>query len=275
MQWHNIYRGMVMGVTELIPGVSSSTIAMLMGFYEALIHSINQLTTTNWKTALAFLLPLGAGMMLALLAASSFLHHFIEFYPKQTFSLFTGLIIGMLPSLWKNAVKASGEAFRLPQYTLMVLVFAGVASLGLLANDASVMQHLTVEDYVYLFFSGWIASTALVLPGISGSMVFLILGTYGTAVQALSTFQLSILLTVGMGVLMGVFVTSKAIRYLLKNVPSYMYSAMVGLVAGSIIVIVPSFSASIPVVVNNLVFLIWGLVVASLLSNKNKKNTVN
>nr|WP_252314270.1 DUF368 domain-containing protein [Sinobaca sp. H24] len=72
MHWRNIYRGIAMGVTELVPGVSSSTIAMLLGFYEMLIFSINQLTTAHWKAALSFLLPLGAGMILALLAASSF-----------------------------------------------------------------------------------------------------------------------------------------------------------------------------------------------------------
>nr|WP_308215414.1 DUF368 domain-containing protein [Sinobaca sp. H24] len=94
-----------------------------------------------------------------------FLHHVIEFYPKQTFSLFTGLIIGMIPSLWKNAVESSNEAFRFPHYTLMALVFAGVASLGLLTNDTNVMQNLTAGDYAFLFFSGWIASTALVLQG--------------------------------------------------------------------------------------------------------------
>ncbi len=71
----------------------------------------------------------------------------------------------MIPSLWKNAVESSNEAFRFPHYTLMALVFAGVASLGLLTNDTNVMQNLTAGDYAFLFFSGWIASTALVLQG--------------------------------------------------------------------------------------------------------------
>ncbi|WP_059105813.1 DUF368 domain-containing protein [Shouchella shacheensis] len=243
LEWKNIFRGMVMGLTELIPGVSSSTLAMLMGFYERLLGSINDLTNGHWRRAFRFLIPLGIGMVLALLSLAKLLNFLTQNHPEPTFFLFMGLILGVLPFLWRSAHRASGESFRGFHYMIICIAFVLVALMSFVGENEAVMTDLTTGDYIYLFVCGWIASTALILPGISGSMMFLLLGAYGTAINALDTFNLPVMAAVGLGVLVGVLITSKVVRYFLKVHTQATYAVMIGLVAGSLPVVFPGVPA--------------------------------
>src|SRR5699024_9823776 len=176
MNWKNIYRGFIMGTSDLIPGVSGGTIAVILGIYDELIASINKLFSKDWAKQLPFLIPLGIGMGAALKVLSGGMDWLLSHYPEPTYFLFLGLIIGLIPCLFKEADAAI--SFQTKQYVLLVI---GIVLIALLlpfkdANEGAAIAELTTSTYMLLFVGGFLASAAMILPGISGSMVFLILG---------------------------------------------------------------------------------------------------
>ncbi|SDY47578.1 putative membrane protein [Evansella caseinilytica] len=246
MEWRNIYRGAMMGLCDLIPGVSGGTVAVMLGIYDQLIAAINGLFSKKWKKHLLFLLPLGCGMVITILSFSKLIKWLLHHYHGPTMFFFLGLIAGIVPLLVKRArVK---ERFRGGHYIVLLLA---VSLLGLMAywesvsgKEAEVISSLTGATGIQLFLSGSLASVSMLLPGISGSMVLLLLGVYDTAIDALATFNLPIIIVIGAGVIIGFFVSSKLIRFLLKHYTTYTYAAIIGLVIGSVFVVYPGFAGT-------------------------------
>ncbi len=89
------------------------------------------------------------------------------------------------------------------------------------------------------FFAGWMASMAMLLPGISGSFILLIIGVYPTAINALTTLNLPLIVVIGAGVMVGFVVSSKGISFLLDRYKSMTFAAIIGLVIGSIVIVFP------------------------------------
>src|SRR5699024_12193684 len=98
MEWKNIYRGMAMGVSDIVPGVSGGTIAVILGIYDQFIASINGLFSKDWKRHLAFLIPLALGMGTAIVLFSHVMKWLLNHHDKVTFYFFIGLIVGILRS---------------------------------------------------------------------------------------------------------------------------------------------------------------------------------
>ncbi|MED4130231.1 MULTISPECIES: DUF368 domain-containing protein [Shouchella] len=240
-KWTNFFRGFAMGVTETVPGVSASTIAMLMGIYEQLLGSLSDITKGNIKRALGFLIPLGIGMVFALLIAAKFIKYLLAEHPIPTMFLFVGLVVGILPFLWRSAHAETNKRFKSYHYGFILVSFTLMALTSLIGEPVeTVITDFNAGTYIYLFFSGVLASMALVLPGISGALVLMVLGAYYTAISALDSLHLPVIAAIGLGVVFGVLFTSRVIRYFLKTYTQATYSIMLGLVAGSILVIMPS-----------------------------------
>lgn len=251
-----------MGVTELIPGVSSATIAIILGIYERFITALNGLTSSAWRTHLPFLIPLGIGVGASLVVFSRVIEWLLLTYPQPTLFFFLGLILGVIPFLLKTVQFRS--TFRPNHYVLLIIAALLVASTRLIREDelAVIMTNLTATEYVLLFVSGWLASSFMILPGISGALVFLLLGVYPTVVNALYTFNLPVILVVGSGVVVGVLITSKLIRYLFNRFSIGTYAAMIGLITGSTIVIFPGEPWSIPIILISMLTFLGGVFVA-------------
>lgn len=242
LNWKAIFKGMAMGTVETVPGVSSSTIAVLMGIYERLIEAIGQLTSKRWKEGIAYLIPLGIGMFGGFIISVMVIKYLLEHYFQPTHFLFMGLVFGILPSLWRTARTESKEPMRLRHYVLILLSLLAVAATRFLDVERDIiMTDLTASDYLFLFVSGWLASTALILPGISGALILTLLGVYYTAISAISSMNLPVIFTIGAGIVAGILITSRLIRFLLQRYALLMYASMLGLVAGSIVVLYPGY----------------------------------
>lgn len=237
MEWKNITKGIMMGITELVPGISSSTVAMILGIYEDLISALSGLTTREWKSHLGFLIPLGLGMVIALLVFSGIIEWLLLSYPKPTLFFFLGLVFGVVPFLLKTI--QFRKNFHARHYVFLGIATFLVVISGLFRdnNMTEVMTNLSVQDYILLFGSGWVASTFMVLPGISGALVFLFLGVYPTVINALHTLNFAVIISVGLGVVIGVLVTSKIIRLLFSLYRISTYAVIIGLIFGSAFVI--------------------------------------
>ena len=260
MEWKNIYRGILMGISDLIPGVSGGTIAFILGIYDRLLESISGFFSRQWKKQLGFLVPLGMGIVITLLLFSRFIEYLLSNHYEATQFFFMGLILGVLPYIMKQAeVKKNFTARHL---IILLVIGAALASMAFIQTNDNVapITELSVPTFFLLFFSGWLASMAMLLPGISGSFILLLIGVYSTAINALSTLNLPIVMAIGAGVMVGFIISSKAITYLLDHFTYVTYAAIIGLILGSLFVVFPGFSADPVVLFTSLATFMVGLV---------------
>ncbi|WP_438311364.1 DUF368 domain-containing protein [Sporosarcina sp. FA9] len=269
MQWKNIYRGLFIGISDLIPGVSGGTIAFIMGIYDELLASISGFFSREWKKYIGFLLPLGIGIGIALLVFSKMIEYLLVNHHAPTQFFFMGLIIGVLPFITKHVNMKKN--FKLQHFLIILLVGVALASLAFLKpQDTNPITVLTSANALKLFFAGWLGSMAMLLPGISGSFILLLLGVYSTAIGALSNLNLPIIAVIGAGVIVGFIVSSKVISFLLSNYTYLTFSIIIGLIIGSIFVIYPGVPDHGTEFVMSVIAFIVGLIVASLFSSPNK-----
>lgn len=264
MEWRNIYRGLIIGASNVVPGISGGTLALLLGIYDRLILSINNLFSRKWKQQLTFLIPLGVGMVIATFLFSNWIKWLFENYPDPTQFAFIGLIIGILPLL----IKESGvkQNFKIKHLILLFISVVVAASFEFFKGDEGfIIAEIDLRTYVLLLLAGFIASTAMILPGISGSLILLIMGVYGTIINAVTTLQLDILIVVAIGIGLGIITMSKLISYMLSQYPVATYAVIIGLVIGSIYVIYPSWPIGGSELILSGLALLLGLVLAYML----------
>lgn len=268
MEWRNIYRGFCMGVSDLIPGVSGGTIAVVLGIYERLLAAISGFFSREWKKHLGFLIPLGIGVGAAFLTLSHVIEYLLEYHYEPTQFFFLGLIVSILPMLIKEA--DAKETFKSGHMVILVISALLVAATAFFKPDeaAEPITTLTILNTVGLFLSGWLASMAMLLPGISGSFILLIIGVYPTAINALTTLNLPLIVVIGAGVMVGFVVSSKGISYLLDHYKSETFAAIIGLVIGSLVVVFPGIPTGGTSIVSSIITFIAGFAIVFYFSKK-------
>src|SRR5699024_818600 len=206
IKWSNIGKGFAMGTSDLVPGVSGGTIALLLGIYDDFIRSISNLFSKRFAESLRFLIPIGIGMVLAIGLLSKMINYLLSEHTVPTMFFFVGLIAGIVPYLLKTS--NFQQSFKAIHYILVVLGILIIVIITLLNNGdkhAGETLELTTGLFIKYFIAGVCASSAMLLPGISGSFMLLVFGVYGTVMYALSEFislnfnAIPILIAVGLG----------------------------------------------------------------------------
>ncbi len=244
-----IIRGMLIGVANIIPGVSGGTMAVSMGVYDKIISAITGVRK-DWKKSVLTLLPyvIGAGLGIGIL--SFVLQYCLTNFPLQTSGIFIGLIVGGIPVILK---KMEGTKVNLLNSVIAILFFSLVVGMAFLnGNEVSATDiNINVASIIQLLFIGIIASATMIIPGVSGSLVMMILGFYGIIISNISNFisallafdipalihSTAVLFPFGMGVLLGIGLISKLIEILFAKAKGATYSAIMGLIIGSPIAI--------------------------------------
>ena len=272
MEWKNIYRGMIMGATDLIPGISGGTIAVLLGIYDRLIGAINGVFTKQWKRHVLFLIPLGFGMVVSIFLLANVIEWLLLHYPGPTKFFFIGLILGVLPFLFHKAEMKTH--FKTKHYILLVVALLLISSLNIFnPQEGDIITNLTFSTYVLLFFSGFIASSAMIAPGISGSFMLLLIGVYSTIISALSNLHFDVILVTGAGIGIGFIVMSRIVGYFLSHYYTATYAMIIGLVIGSAFVIFPGFESEGFLLMLSIAAFAAGLLTAYLLGRIEYKET--
>lgn len=246
----NILKGAVIGISNIIPGVSGGTMAVSMGIYDKLIHCITHLFS-EFKKNLLFLLPIVAGILIALVVGSFGIEYLFDAYPLPTNLTFIGLIIGGLPAVGK---KVKGEKVNAGHIIAFLVFFLLVTGLALVGNvdGATADLSFSAGNVIIMVGIGIIAAATMVVPGVSGSMVLLVLGYYNPVLESINNFLralkdfdtngivtgLGILVPFGVGIVIGIFAIAKLIEIIFKKFPIYAYYAIIGLIAASPIAIV-------------------------------------
>jgi putative membrane protein len=237
--------GFLMGVADLIPGVSGGTIALVLGIYERLVASIREGSSAlgsilrgdfdGFKTHLRrvewlFLLPLLAGILLAVITLASLLESQLEERPTLMAAAFLGLVAGSVLVAWR--------LIRVPAARHLVwAALVGVALFVLLGLG----QETTVRDPSILAFfgSGALAICAMILPGISGSLILLLIGMYPAVIGALNDRRLVSIGVFVLGALIGLALFSQVLYWALSRHHDDVLAMLIGLMAGSFRVLWP------------------------------------
>lgn len=273
----NILKGMVIGLANIIPGVSGGTMMVSMGIYDRLILLLTHFVK-KFKEAMALLIPLVIGMLLAIVVLSKVITRMFDAIPLQTTLLFIGLIIGGLPVIYK---RVKGKKAGVVQILAFAAFFVLVVGLSLVGEGQTKSADVTLSfmNIVKLFLAGVLAAATMVIPGVSGSMVMMIIGYYtviiGTIsglVDALHPFDLvqiisccSVLIPFGIGVLIGVVAVAKLLEFILKKYETTAFWAIMGLVVASpfaILIMMGDVTINVVNIVTGILLLAVGFFVA-------------
>lgn len=278
-KWINILKGFAMGTSDLVPGVSGGTIALLLGIYNQFIASISGIFSRRFWPSFTFLIPIIIGMLLAMGSLSNLFNYLLSQHHIPTMFFFGGLIIGIVPYLLK--ISNYKTSFTTKHYMMVIAGIAILIVITLMNNgDKHAGETLTLSTSLIIkyFIAGMCASSAMLLPGISGSFMLLVFGVYGTVMLAISEVVklnfagLPILLAVGFGVLAGFIVSSKIIQYFLTHHKLMTFALIIGFVVGSLFAVFPGLPTNIVMWFVSLVVFIIGFIVSLTLGRITAEN---
>lgn len=246
----NILKGMVIGIANIIPGVSGGTMMVSMNIYDKLIHCITHLFS-EFKKSVGFLLSIAIGMGIAIIASSFFLEELFAKVPIQTNMAFIGLILGGLPAIGKNVKGNKVKVGHIVAGLIFFVVVVGLAALGETEGNAADMTFNFI-NVIKLFVVGLIAAGTMVVPGVSGSMMLMLMGYYQPILSTVTDFisalvaldmdgilkGFGVLVPAGIGILAGIFLIAKLIEIIFSKFPLYAYWAIIGLIIASPVAIV-------------------------------------
>lgn len=244
-----VLKGFIMGIANIIPGVSGGTLALTLGIYEKFIDAISHFFK-NIKENLKFLLPIAIGMGLSLVTMSNVVSYLFDKLPIPTTLFFMGLVIGGIP-LITSKVSGKKDSNKTSNYVIAFITFALVLVLafskelfGSGLGDVN-LESVSVSGYLLLFLVGMVAAGTMIVPGISGSLVLMLLGYYLPVVDKIKEFthfknigsNFLILGFFGVGILVGIVLVAKLIEWLLKRFETKTYYGVIGFIIASVIAI--------------------------------------
>lgn len=230
-------KGIAMGAADTVPGVSGGTIAFISGIYEELINSISQIDfsllktwknqgfTEVWKKINGnFLIALILGILFSVFTIMRLTKYLLEHHPIAIWAFFFGLV---LASIWFVA-----KQIRQWQVgTILALILSAAAAFWITTFSAS---NGTPTSEWFLFVGGAIAICAMILPGISGAFIFVLMGIYGEITTAVADFDIKKILVTGLGMITGLLVFSKVLKWLFAKHEQITLAALTGFIAGSL-----------------------------------------
>ncbi|MGI6367149.1 MAG: DUF368 domain-containing protein [Anaerolineae bacterium] len=278
-----VLKGMLYGTTHVVPGIGGGIVLLLLGVYEEFVESLGNLFVRRdrWRQYLRFLIPLGIGMVLGIIAAAVLIESLIEKYPVPSMFFFIGLLLGTIPSVLKlhkdmRLTPRRAAAFLVGAAIVVLMRLAG----PLLAGTERASYTLTnAREVAYNALVSFLAGGASVTPGLDGSYVLMLGGTYPAVLQAVANvrhlvFNWPALLSTAVCAGLGILVFAKLIDALIKRQPSAAYYGVLGLVAGSIYGLWPNE----PIRGNPLVLalaLVVGVAAAYLIGTKSAQPTTD
>ncbi|MDL2248325.1 DUF368 domain-containing protein [Tyzzerella sp. OttesenSCG-928-J15] len=297
----NGIKGFLIGIAMVIPGLSGSIFAIVVGLYDGIIETVSNFQK-NVKANIIFLLPIGIGCAIGILASTKAVLWLCESYRLQSYMFFIGLVLGAFPLIFRKMFKIKFN----PVYLLFVILsFSAIvftSNLGAGTEKSYVaITHLSgAGDFLTLMFAGVFSVSLMMIPGISGSVMLMVIGQYGTVYNAVgacldfagfilkgnfeaageSFMTIILVLPFAIGALIGIIFIAKLLNFLLKKWESQVYYCVLGLVIGAIAVlgmesgigpIVSGPSAGIMPFIISAAFIALGFVCTVFLDNPKEK----
>ena len=232
----NIIKGIFIGAGAIVPGVSSGVLCVIFGIYEKLLDAVLNFFK-DIKQNIKFLFPIALGVGIGVLLFSNMLNYLLYEFPIQTKSIFIGLIIGTIPSLIREVNEK--EAFK-PQNVMYLLIALAIGIITVvLENRMHIITNVDNMSIMYLVMCGAIMSVGIVVPGVSSTIILMLLGVYSVYLQSVANLYLPVLIPLGIGLILGSIIVMKLTKKLLETYYSQTFYSIIGFTIGSIFVLLP------------------------------------
>ena len=247
--------GIVFGITQTVPGVSGGTVAIMLGFYETLLESVNHFRE-DWRRHIRFLIMLFGGTAAGIVAFSSVVTWLLAKFPSPIMLFFIGLIIGIVPLTYAKAKSRGGRLSMKGMLYILIPALALMATAHMRAPQntapAEVISNIGIPYMLFLFAAGVVCAAAMVIPGVSGSFILLLMGAYNTVMYSVSSIRhlladftdiylmldiCKVLIPFGIGVIIGAVSMVRLAEMLLKRYEKQSFCVITGLLAGSVYVL--------------------------------------
>lgn len=243
-----VFGGFLMGLANLVPGVSGGTMILALGLYDRFIGAIADVTRLRREPrSIVFLGLIGLGALLSIALLAGVAVDLVINHRWVMYSLFVGMTLGGVPELWKQCRPLGAST--------IIGTLIGIGIMAGLAWGLSTTQ-LPTNTVVYLIV-GAIAASSMILPGVSGSYLLLILGMYEVVIGSISeTLRgdrlegLAVLVPVGIGAVLGVALLSNVLKLALARAPKPSHAVLLGLLCGSVLGLWPFQAAQYPELTN-------------------------
>jgi putative membrane protein len=254
----NLIKGFLIGVALVIPGLSGSIFAVIVGLYEPLIKAINQFRQSP-KKQLQFLTPIGLGAIVGILFSTKVVLWLSQRFPIPAYAFFLGLVLGIIPFIWRK-MRAIAFTWWYPVITLLgFALILGLTQLGSGQAESyiSIKALQTWQDAGQMLFAGGFSVALMIIPGISGSIMLMVISQYGTVYNAVGAIvdllrhllkgnlaaaqgdlqTVALMLPFMVGALVGTVLIAKLMHYLLKHYESQVYYGVLGVVGAAAIIL--------------------------------------
>ena len=261
-----ILQGSLVGLGAVLPGISGGVLCVIFGIYKTIMEFLAD-PFKRLKSHFPKLFPYGLGFIVGFLGISKLLGFLLEKYPNPSVCVFIGLIVGMMPSLFKEArKKGSTKSSYVAMIIGALVIFATLISLKFL--------EVAIEpNFIWYIFCGFCLALSLIAPGMSFSTLLMPLGLYQPFVDGIGELNFSILIPGGIGALITIILLSKTINMLFDKYYSVSFHAIIGIVIAATVMIIPfsSFTVSIISCIINVVCFVFGVTTATVLDKVNTK----
>lgn len=260
-------KGFIIGLGIIFP-ISASVLAISMGIYKKLLKVINHLPK-YLKNEPGFVISFILGIIISVIVSTLSLDILFKNIPIATLLFFTGLVLGGIPSIYQ---KIGHNKFK-HNYLWTLLAFLIIFGLSLLKGSESVIITLDIKCLIILFIVGIIGSGSMLIPGVSGSIVLIMLGYYEPILDIIGKFfrlqdlmnNFIIIMVFGVGMLLGLVIFAKMINYFLEKYETKSYCVIIGFILASclnIIISMFNYSFNIMEVLIGLILLILGFLIS-------------
>lgn len=252
-------------------GISSGVLCVIFGIYDKLVESVLEIFH-DFKKNFLFLLPIMIGCFIGIILFGNILDFLFASYPIPTKYAFIGLILGSIPILLRKV--NSTRTFRLHYFIYTFIAFG----IGLLAV---ILEHYISSNINLLFIditpslstillfiiAGFFMSIGIVIPGVSSTLILMCFGIYNIYLTAISTLNLSVLIPLGIGVIIGMIIFLKLIKYLLDHYYMQTFYSIIGFTIGSILVLYSPLNLNITSIIS-IILLITCFYIAGIFEQK-------
>jgi putative membrane protein len=272
--------GGAMGVANIIPGVSGGTLAVVFGIYEQLMEALSNFASDKErrKEYIVFLSTVFGGALFSIVAFARLLSWAFDNYELMTVYFFLGLIIGSIPVVIKAHDDMKIKISRLVSFVIgvaLVVIFSLMQKDSGIESQVFNPQSFGLTHYLYYIFSGALAASAMIIPGLSGSFILILLGIYRVVLDSVSyitkinseiifseefNVRLYILFSLVIGVIAGILGFSRFMNWALKHYAAVTMYAILGLIVGSLYQIFPGFEFSLNGLGAVVTFVVGGII---------------
>lgn len=228
---YRILCGFCLGISVFAPGISGSIMAIIMGIYDKLIEIMAN-PFKNLKQNIKFLFPMGIGAVISLVLFVLVFSYLFETYEKAVYMLFIGLIAGNLPMIYKEARKSEFKWYYLVGSVIAVAV---AFVIGVMSESAGSTQGIIAGDnFIYLAICGAVAGFASLVPGMSISMILIVMGVYDKLIESAKSFDIVVIAVVGIAFVVAMVLSSRLIKFIFEKFSGLAHFMVLGFLVGSI-----------------------------------------